>query len=34
VKLPETARSKFRDSPAYDSDDVLDDESRRAAFDY
>ena len=34
VKLLETARSKVRDSPAYDSDDVLNDESRRAAFDY
>jgi len=33
VKL-ETARSKVTDSPEYDSDEVPDDETRRAAFDY
>jgi sporulation protein YlmC with PRC-barrel domain len=33
VKL-ETAKAKVTDSPQYDSDDVPDDETRRAAFDY
>ena len=33
VKL-ETARDKVTDSPPYDSDDVPDDETRRAAFDH
>jgi hypothetical protein len=33
VKL-ETARSKVTDSPEYGSDEVPDDEARRAAFDY
>jgi sporulation protein YlmC with PRC-barrel domain len=33
VKL-ETTKAKITDSPEYDSDDVPDDETRRAAFDY